>query len=121
MTLEFRAAGGRFRVEKHFGGTRDRARLEELAGDAWVLRDKGEEAYLLCRRAVLGSDDSAPNRGGPDRALNDTLMEVLLAPQGRLTSEAPAPDSISAAVTDRQAADTATRIGRLLTEVSRRA
>jgi DNA repair exonuclease SbcCD ATPase subunit len=121
VKLEFRCGAGRFRVEKHFGSSRDRARFEEFAGEAWVLRDQGEDAWSHCRREVLGIDGTAPNRGGPEKALHDTLMEVLLTPQGGLTAAPPAPEAISAAVTDRAAADTATRIGRLLAEASRQA
>ena len=90
VEVEFSTADRRYRVEKHFGGTRDRASLWEFVGEDWVLRDQGEEAYLLCRQAALGTDGGAPSRGGPDRAVKDTLMEVLLPAQGNLTAEAPA-------------------------------
>jgi hypothetical protein len=121
VLVEFTAGEKRYRVTKHFGGTRDRAEFSEFVGDDWVLLDQGEEAYLLCRRAVLGADEAAPNRGGPDKALKDTLMEVLLPAQGNLTAEAPAPEAVSAAVTDREAAGSATRVGRILTAVTREA
>ncbi|MEN8150987.1 MAG: hypothetical protein ABFS86_14290 [Planctomycetota bacterium] len=120
VEVQFSASDRTWRVEKHFGGaTRDRARLEEFVDGRWELSDQGEEAYLLARKAVLGDGDSAPSRGGSDRALGDTLMEVLLAPQGQLAFEAPAPEAVAVAVTDRDAADTATRVGRVLATVER--
>jgi DNA repair exonuclease SbcCD ATPase subunit len=118
VQVEFTAGDSRYRVEKHFGTSRDKASFWEHHGGEWVLRDQGEEAYLLCRRAVLGSETAVPNRGGPEKALADTLMEVLLPPQGDLTSPAPAPEAVSMAITDREAATSATRLGRVLTAVT---
>ncbi len=119
VEVEFTAGDGRYRVEKHFGAasSRDKASFWEWIDSAWVLRDQGEEAYLLCRRAVLGTEEAAPNRGGPEKALADTLMEVLLPAQGELTTPAPAPEAVSMAVTDREAATAATRLGRVLSAV----
>lgn len=123
VEIEFVAGGSRYRVEKHFGGAafRDRANFWEWKAGTWALKDQGEEAYFLCRKTVLGTDVEAPSRGGVDRALKDTLMEVLLPPQGALTSEASTPEAISLAVTDQAAATSATRLGRVLDLVTRAA
>lgn len=118
VTIDFTAGDRSYRVEKSFSNSRDKASLWEHVAGAWQIRDEGEEAYLLCRRAVLGEEDDAPNRGGPEKALQGTLMEVLLPPQGHLTSAAPAPEAVSMAVTDREAATAATRVGRVLAAVS---
>jgi len=118
VEIEFTAGGSRYRVEKHFGSARDKAWFWEWHSGDWLLRAQGEEAYQACRQAVLGTDGSAPTRGGRANALKDTLMDVLLPAQGQLTSHAPAPDAVSMAITDREAATAATRVGRVLDAVS---
>jgi len=118
VEIEFTAGGSRYRVEKHFGSARDKASFWEWHSGEWLLRAQGEEAYQACRQAALGTDGSAPTRGGRANALKDTLMDVLLPAQGQLTSHAPAPDAVSMAITDREAATAATRVGRVLDAVS---
>ncbi|MBI4605091.1 MAG: AAA family ATPase [Planctomycetes bacterium] len=123
VEIEFDAGGRRFKVEKHFGGAggRDKASFHERVDSRWVLRDQGEEAYGLCRKAVLGADSEAPSRGGLEYAVQGTLLQILLPRQGTLVEQTKASQAVSVAVTDRAAAATATRIGRVLGSVSEEA
>ncbi len=123
VAIEFTAGGDRYRIEKHFGGAgqRDKATFSKEAGGQWGIVDQGEEAFRLCREAVLGQGDSAPARGGVGYALRDSLMQVLIPEQGSLTQAAPTPEAVRIAVTDQEAAHAATRLGLVLERVTREA
>lgn len=118
--IEFLANGKLYRIRKRFGRQQgsSEATLYEQDGGSWKQIEEGDEAFILCRQIVAGSDVGDISRGGFDNAVKDNLMQVLLPTQGSLIELAKAPPGVASLGVNKAIAKNATQLGRVLAGVT---
>ncbi len=122
VEIEFTADSKNYRVRKRFSKqlASSEATLYEKLNENWqIIEDNADNAFIVCRQIVAGSDAADLSRGGFENAVRDNLMQVLLPIQGSLVELAKAPKTLASLGVDSTMAASATQTGRILTEVSK--
>lgn len=120
VEIEFSANEKFYRIRKRFSRQRasSEATLYEQSRGSWKLIEEGDEAFILCRQIVAGTEAGDISRGGFNNAVKDNLMQVLLPTQGSLIELTKAPPSVASLGVDKAIAKSATQLGRVLTKVT---
>ncbi len=120
VEIEFSANDKFYRIRKRFSRQQasSEATLYENTGSSWKQIEEMDEAYTLCREIIVGTEVGDISRGGFDNAIKDNLMQVLLPTQGSLIELVKAPSTVTSLGVDKAIAESATQLGRILTNIT---
>ena len=122
VEIEFLANDKFYRINKRFSDQKgaSHAILQEQNEGSWNTIERGDEAFILCRKIVTGSGvDDITGRGGLSNAIKDNLMQVLFPTQGSLVNLTRAPPGIASLGVDKVVAKRATQLGKILSKVTK--